>query len=200
LRISIFLGAKELLGEKSKISDVTETVKTLNRRSVFAVTARVLNAVAYDLLGVERYGLRQRFWTELLERAKSKTELHSNISPSELNWIGVSAGMRGLGLNYVILQHEGRVELYIDRGVEDENKSIFDALVAERASVEAGFGEALQWQRLEGKAACRICKGIALGGYRDEERWPAIQDAMIDAMIRLGKVFEPYVVKLRSKG
>jgi hypothetical protein len=50
LRFSIFLGAKELLGEKSKISDVTETVKTLNRRSVFAVTARVLNAVAYDLL------------------------------------------------------------------------------------------------------------------------------------------------------
>lgn len=150
--------------------------------------------------GAERYGLHQRFWTSLLARARLKTSLHANISPSEYNYISTSAGVPGLGLNYVILQHEGRVELWINRGSRDENKSVFDALAAEKQSIEAAFGGALEWQRLENKDACRIAVVISEGGYRDEESWPQVQDAMIDGMIRLGKALEPHMSKLRVRG
>jgi hypothetical protein len=43
----------------------------------------------------ERYALRRKFWEGLLARAEQKTHLHSNIAPSEYNWIGTSAGVRG---------------------------------------------------------------------------------------------------------
>ena len=146
----------------------------------------------------ERYAIRERFWTQLLARARAKTRLHANISPSRENWIGTGAGKSGLAYNYVIRQHDAHAELYIDRGKdsEEENKSIFDRLAESKQAIEASFGEPLEWQRLEGKRACRIKKDIDLGGYRDEEKWPEIHYAMVDAMIRLEKALKPHIARL----
>ncbi|MCK4334699.1 DUF4268 domain-containing protein [candidate division WOR-3 bacterium] len=146
----------------------------------------------------EQDSIRRQFWMELLDGAKKKTKLHANISPSRQNWIGTSTGIRGLGfLNYVIRRHDAQVELWIDRGKDSENKAIFDKLAASKDAIEKNFGAPLKWQRLEGKRGCRIKKQITLGGYRDKDKWPKIQDAMIDAMIRLAKVLKPHIVKLK---
>lgn len=147
----------------------------------------------------ERYGLRRQFWTALLERAKKKTRLHAAISPSQYHWIGAGAGKRGLSFNYVVRQHEGDVELYIDRGkdADEENKDIFDTLIASKSNIESAFGEPLEWERLEGKRACRIKKRMEIGGYRDDEaEWPVIQDTLVDAMVRLEKALKPCIGKL----
>ena len=147
----------------------------------------------------ERYIIRKNFWTQLLEQSKNMTNLHSNISPSEHNWIGTSAGKRGLGLNYTITQNKSTVELYIDRGreSEEENKFIFEELFKEKGNIENVFGKALEWQSLEGKRACRI-KDVVDGGYRDEEeKWPEIHKNMIETMIRLNKALKPYIPKLK---
>lgn len=149
----------------------------------------------------ERYAIRRRFWTQLLERAKGKTKLHSGISPGTHGYIGTGAGKSGLGLNYVIRKREGGAELYIDRGkdAEEENKAIFDSLAASKEQIEAQFGEPLMWQRLEGKRACRIGKRLESGGYRDEEeKWPEVQDAMIDAMIRLERALRVHIDRLKA--
>ena len=92
------------------------------------------------------------------------------------------------------------MELYIDRGKEaaEESKTIFDSLAASKDTIEKEFGEPLEWQRLEGKRACRIRKLITLGGYRDgEPNWARVQDAMVDAMIRLERALKPYIAKLQ---
>jgi hypothetical protein len=55
----------------------------------------------------------------------------------------------------------------------------------------------LNWERLEGKRACRIAKRLDTGGYRSgEEEWPRIHEGMIDAMMRLEKALSPFVAKL----
>ena len=145
----------------------------------------------------ERYDIRRRFWTRLLEYAKGKTKLHSNISPGAHNWIGTGAGISGLGWNYAVRQHEIQVELYIDRGDEDENKAIFDQFLEHKEQVEQTFGEPLEWQRLEGKRACRIRKTIPKGGWRDEELWSGVIETTVDSMCRLEKALGPYVAKLK---
>ena len=147
----------------------------------------------------ERHIIRYRFWTELLDRAKTKTNLHANISPSYQNWIDASAGKGGLKFNYVIRQHDANVELYIDRGKDKgpENKKIFDDLRLSKEAIEDAFGGSLEWQRLEGKRACHVAKNIALGGYRDHsDKWPETQDALVDAMILLESAFRPYIARL----
>mgnify|MGYP000058931851 CR=1 FL=1 len=147
----------------------------------------------------ERHVLRHRFWTALLEAAKAKTRLHAGVGPSHQNWVSTGAGKSGLGYGYVVTEHEARVELYIDRGKdkEEENKAIFDALAEKRDQINEAFGEPLEWQRLEGKRACRIKKTITLGGYRDEEKWPQLHEAMVDAMIRLEKALKPHIGRLK---
>ena len=146
----------------------------------------------------ERYAIREQFWTQLLGSARARTKLHASISPGQHGWIGTGAGKSGLAYNYVVRQNDANVELYIDRGKdsEAENKAIFDRLAQSKEAIEADFGEPLEWQRLEGKRACRIKRSIDLGGYRDEAKWPQIHDAMIDAMIRLEKALKPHIARL----
>ena len=148
----------------------------------------------------ERDNLRRRFWTSLLERAKEKTQLHANISSSQYNYVQTGTGKRGLTLRYVIQQHTSDIDLYIDRGADTDhtNEEILDRLEKAKREIEETFGEPLEWRRLEGKRACRIKKRFSLGGYRgaDEERWPEIQDAMIDGMIRLEAALRPHIDKL----
>ena len=148
----------------------------------------------------ERYGIRKRWWSTLIERSAKVNKLHAHITPGEYSWIGASSGVRGLNLNYVITQDECAAELYIDRGKdgEEENKSIFDQLFANKDKIDAAFGEALSWERLEGKRACRIRHTQSGGGYRTpEEQWPALQDAIIQDMDRLEKALRPYLKQLK---
>jgi len=150
----------------------------------------------------ERYGIRKRFWQGLLTRASTKTTLHANISPGEYHWLGASSGMRGLGFNYVIRQDEGTVELYIDRGADDvdANKRIFDRLLGKKDEIELAFGGELSWQRLDAKRSCRVAHTLVLGGWRsNESKWPEVQDAMIEGMVRLEKAMKPQIANLKTE-
>lgn len=148
----------------------------------------------------ERYTIRKRYWSQLLEYANTKTDLHSNISPSEYHWLGTGSGVRGLAYTYKLTQHASIVDLYIDRGAgcEAENKQIFDTLYAEKDQIEAAFGGPLDWRRLNDLRASRILFEMN-GGYRDDEsEWPAIIEKQVDAMIRLEKALRPFVAELKA--
>jgi hypothetical protein len=113
--------------------------------------------------------------------------LHANVSPSKDSWISAGSGIGGAAFSYVILMTDARVELYLDRGAnrEDETKRLFDDLFAQREQIEWKFGAPLVWERLDDRRACRISYLVGLGGLSDRGKWPAIQDAMVDAMARL---------------
>lgn len=148
----------------------------------------------------ERYGIRKRWWAQLVERSARVSKLHAHITPGEYSWIGTSSGIRGLNLNYVVNQDESSAELYIDRGKDavDENKSIFDQLYASKDTVEKAFGGPLSWERLEGKRACRIRYTQLGGGYRSpEDRWPELQDGIISAMSKLEQALKPHLKQLK---
>jgi hypothetical protein len=149
----------------------------------------------------ERYEVRKRFWEALLSRPKINGTRHADLTPGESGWISAGSGVRGLPFTYTIGKDEGRVELYIDRGTGKaaENKELFDGLKKHKEEIEKAFGGGLDWQRLDDKQGCRIAHTLTPGGYRsDESQWPAIQDAMIDAMIRLEQALAPHLAKLKA--
>jgi hypothetical protein len=151
----------------------------------------------------ERYILRKRWWTMLLERAAKVTRLHAHISPNESSYLTVSSGIRGLFFGYTVTQEECSVELYIDRSKdsEQENMLIFDRLYVNRETIEQAFGGPLNWQRLEGKRACRINYIRKGGGYRSpEEQWPEIQDSIIQSMIKFEKALSTFLKQLKLNG
>lgn len=147
-----------------------------------------------------RHAFRQKFWELLLARAGERTQLHANTSPGDYGYISAGCGIRGLGFNYSIRQEEGMAELYIDRGDEEINKRVFDFLCSNKKDIEAVFGAELEWLRLDERRACRIVSRISIGGYRsDEGQWPAIQDAMIDSMVRLERALKPYLGRVHTE-
>ncbi len=151
----------------------------------------------------ERYLIRKSWWTKLIERSAAVSRTHAHITPGEHGSIGASAGVRGLNFNYVVMQDECRVELYIDRGKDsdDENKQIFDQLYAHREAIDRAFGAPLDWERLEGRRACRIQYTRQGGGYRSpEEQWPQLQDKTIHDMDRFEKALQPYLKQLKVSG
>ena len=142
----------------------------------------------------EKDRMRHRFWTQLLERARERTQLHANISAGKGDWVSASAGKSGLALGYVVLLDRSAIELYIDRGkgAQAANKAIFDQLHAHKEEVEKECGD-LHWQRLDDKRACRISIRLDLGGWKNEDNWAEMQDAMIDAMIRFEAALRPHI-------
>jgi len=63
-----------------------------------------------------RHTERFKFWQGLLEVANKKTQLHAGRAPNRDSWIGGASGVAGITFNYVILQHQARVEVLIGRG------------------------------------------------------------------------------------
>lgn len=147
----------------------------------------------------ERERLRYRFFSGLLEYAKSKTQLHANISPSSQGWAATGAGMTGVIFGYVARQHDARVELYMEARDAEENRRIFEALARNKDDIETEFGGSLEWQPLEGRKACRILHRIRTGGYRDEDKWKAVYVEMVDAMMKLASACKPHLNRI-SRG
>lgn len=147
----------------------------------------------------EKEELRLDFWTKLLDKAKLKTDLHANISPSRYHWIGKSSGKPGIFYNYVILNSDAVCEIYLDKGKEftnpNINKSRFDELFKHKDEIEKVFNDQLYWERLDVKRASRISFGFNLGLY-NKDKWDEIQDKMIDIMIRLEKSTKQYIMQL----
>ena len=137
----------------------------------------------------ERHLLQLEFWRQLLDKAKTKTKLHAKISPRIKNCISVGAGRRGLVFNYVVRMDDAQVELYIDRGEAEWNKSVFNAFLQHKAEIEELFGGPLDWQLLPDKRASRIRYVISGYGLKDEDQWDELQEQLVDVMIRLEKAF-----------
>ncbi|MDZ4766254.1 MAG: DUF4268 domain-containing protein [Chloroflexota bacterium] len=146
----------------------------------------------------ERYQLRLEFWTHFVDRSRSRTKLFLTRRPRKNYYFGVKAG-RGCHYYCYIQQNRAEIDLYIDTGNRDFNKAVFDDLYQQREAIEADFGEALEWRRLDDQRASRIVKVFHFGGLRQPEMWNELQDAMIDGTIRLERAFRPRLVGLKLK-
>lgn len=137
-----------------------------------------------------RHTIRREFWSKLLPMMNERTNLFQGVTTVPRNWVGVSSGVRGISFNFVVRKDAARVDMYIDTGSRDLNKAIFDNLHQRREELEGEFEEALIWERLDSKQACRI-KAEQSGNVFDRDQWPTMINYMLGAMIRLDKTFRP---------
>ena len=145
-----------------------------------------------------RHIIRKEFWGKLLPVMNEKITLFRNISPGVYHWTGAGSGVRGLGFNFVISKSYGRAELYVDRGTQEENKSIFDFLLTQKEEIETSFGSALVWQKLEDKRASRIKCEMEANVFNKDE-WEKMIEFMTDAMARLEKAFKKPLQRVDKK-
>jgi hypothetical protein len=140
----------------------------------------------------------RRFWAQLIERSRESTRLLANRSTSSDHWLSAGIGRAGFGLNFTLTEERARVECFInlDRGGDGRSKQAFRALLAQKDLIERTFGEPLDWQELPDRIGSRICKDLVGGWRTPEAEWPALQEAMLEAMLRLERALKEPIHRL----
>lgn len=142
----------------------------------------------------------RRFWTQFIDLSAKTSDLFSSRSTTTDHWLSAGIGRAGFGINVSLTEDRARVECYIrvGKGNATLNKELFNALKAQRESIEAVFGEGLDWQDLPGKDGCRICIDNLDGGWKSpEEEWPAIQQWMAKRAVMMEKALKGPVQALK---
>jgi len=144
----------------------------------------------------ERHERRLAMCQQLLDHAKTQSDLHARMSPSRYTW--VCARRDGIAWCYSVLQSQTGAAMYLDAPDTADNKALFDALYERRADIERAFGGPLNWYRLDDKKGCWIGVNFE-GGWRDESTWPAAIEQAVEAMGRLYATLSPLLRDLRLR-
>ena len=139
---------------------------------------------------------RLDFWKGLLGVAKEKNADFRNLSPTGYHWIGKGGGKSGVSFNFVILNTYAGVEVYLDIGDKEVNKRRFDQLFKHKEGIEKIFGEALNWERLDSKRACRVSFRFEGVGLKNTGSLKDLQKNLVEKMMRLEKAFEQFIEQL----
>ncbi len=86
-----------------------------------------------------------------------------------------------------------RAEIYIDSEDADKNKRLFDALHAQKQTLESGMGSALEWERLDNRRASRIALYRTGGIDLPTDELQEIQAWVIERLERFKTVFPPQI-------
>ncbi len=143
--------------------------------------------------------IRIRFWERLVASNGTVNNLYSNNSPTKESWMGKGMGMSGMNLNLGISNSYCRIEIYINRGVKEENKTIFDAIYAHKESIEKAFGEQLVWERMDENVTSRIKYQLDGVSYFNEEDWTKMIDFMLKYSFLMDLAFKDVIKKVSGQ-
>lgn len=155
--------------------------------------AYTLDEIRQQLKISEREQIYPIFWDELLKKASLRTALHDGISPGIRHFIQTCR--KGFCFRYTIryLEPDAQVTLSIQRPDPEENRRIYHTLHDKKETIEQTFGAPLTWRPTPEYKSSIITYTIPGAGLQKlkREQWPAIQDKMIDAMVRLETTMLP---------
>jgi hypothetical protein len=95
-------------------------------------------------------------FTEILSEVRKAAPAIHLPAPGRGNWLPFASGPFGYWCLSVIADGRLRVEAYVDTGLKELNKALFDTMFAERNKWEQAVGMELTWEPLPDKRACRI--------------------------------------------
>jgi hypothetical protein len=143
--------------------------------------------------------LRLAFWEQTLEAMKhSSTTLFNNISPTKDHWLNAGSGIGSVPFTLIFSNKEVRVELNMMRSETSENKFIFDQLYKKRTMIEAQFGNALYWERLDNRKASRVKYSQTFEGY-NRDNWPEMIAWLVKHIAKLEQAFKKPLAEINKE-
>ncbi|MEF7814001.1 DUF4268 domain-containing protein [Escherichia coli] len=178
------------LGEQLLIN-IDQIIPTPEAKELMiGINAKEAEEKTTEVVLKNRHTVRREYWERALEAfQKSACQLYNNISPSKDHWLSAGSGLSGCPYNLIFLQKELRVELWISRGVTEENKYLFDLLSQSKQDIEHAFGAELEWMRLDEKKSCRIQFSTKADGF-NKETWPQAVAWHLEQMTKLEKALK----------
>ena len=152
------------------------------------------NELPRAFTGEDRKRRYNGFFCGLIPKLKERG-FGKQRKPPSTSWYNFSAG-HGMGswVQYACCFNrdaKARVELYLDSD-KASNEVLFNHLYGEREAIEAQFGEALDWQRLDNNKACRVAVFPCDADIEDDDATlEDIQDWMVEKLWSLDRALGP---------
>ena len=141
--------------------------------------------------------MRKAFWSDFIHYCEDNDGIFVGISPVTASWISKSLKTPyRIDVTAVIGVDFCRVEVYIDRGDKEFNKTLFDYLFAKKEAIENEYGGTLVWERMSDKRACRIKDEVAYRTFELSDRTEAFE-FMRSAGNRLYSVFHNRILEYK---
>lgn len=143
----------------------------------------------------------REFFQSLLDELRDEHHFTNAKAGQPKSWYSFASGTRGFKYS-MSFAHGGelRAEIYIDLQDQAANEAAFDALLADKAAIEAAFGEPLRWERLESRRACRIAC-YATGSIEDPaDQLEQYRKWAVERLLRFKRVFGPRLPGLVARG
>lgn len=145
-----------------------------------------------------RHALRVDFWGKTLETLeKAGVDLYENIGPSRDYWLSAGTGLSGVHYRMIFSKVEARVDFVLESGTKEKNKAMFDYLHERRAKLEAEFGAALDWVRLDEYKVSIIAFAKPFDGF-NQESWAEMIAWLVTHIRKLEATFKPEIANLRE--
>jgi hypothetical protein len=136
--------------------------------------------------------LQLRFWIALVERLARVAPQIRPQQPRPQHWLNNSIGRSGFGLNITANTREERlgVELWIPRV---EGRARFEALLAQKDTLEAQLGFSLDWQELPEATGSRVAAWYPHASIEEESRWDEYLDWLTQQLKKMDQVLRPII-------
>jgi len=136
----------------------------------------------------------RRYFQQLIDELREKHKFTGARLAQPQNWFAFPSGVSGICISTVFASNgKARVELYIDIGVYESNKALFDWLENQKEKLEKDCGFSLEWERLDEKQAARISISRSGSIESSPEELDEIRKWQVEKLLTFKKVFSPLV-------
>ena len=140
---------------------------------------------------------RLEFWQHFVEYNKQKNGPYAGSTANSDSWMGKGGvGIGGASVNICISKVACRTEIYINSGVRETNKRIYDFFFSHKNIIENELGE-MKWERLDDKVTCRISQAKDVS-YLQEDEWSKIFDFFIKTTEDFIATFSKVAIKYKK--
>ena len=189
VRLSLRKLSEQLAADDEQVAEEVAAVRTAKDSGSDA-----LEEHQRALTGDDRKRRYNGFFRGLISKLKERGFDKQRKAPST-SWYNFSAGhgMRNWAQYACCFNRDAkaRVELYLDSD-KASNEVLFNYLYHEHETIEAKFGEALNWQRLDNNKACRVAVFPRDASIEDDDATlEDIQDWMVEKLWSLDRALGP---------
>jgi hypothetical protein len=120
--------------------------------------------------------------------------MFSHKRPHGREWLTLSTGVGGIVIGMNVQRQRIYVDMYFHAGTAEKNLARLEHLKAHQQIVEETFGDALSWEELDDRKACRIGY-YGDGSILDENSWDQSHEWLVATALRFARVTELQVFR-----
>lgn len=181
--------------ERLRLATVSDACYALTDRGrgVLAGDLSILSEGTGSESGRSRADINLEFWERFLSRADESGSRFAGLKPQRYDWIGRSAGIRGVSYNVAVRAFHTLVELYIDTQDRETNLQILEALREHQAEIEGALDAPVEWVVKPDVRAMRIAYEAESGGFVDGASLGEVASDLHDNFLRFEAAVQPFI-------